>query len=170
MSVEAILKARLDAYTDPAQISKALEDADLDPTIAIRVVALKEEEVDGVPIRDSGAIVSAKTRVSAHLHSGEEGDNKELTGLEVYKILAGTGNMSLGTPRRNLDGSFLLGEGGKVVADYDPPIPVKPGDYVTVKPGQVHSLEAGEQNLVFTFTSSPNHMSPADRVMAVNPS
>lgn len=166
---EQVLRSRLDQYTSVDQIARALEDAKVDPQAGIRVAPLKEETVNGVLIRDSGAIVKAGTRVNAHFHSGAN-VSKEMSGYEVYKILSGTGTISLGTPQRSQDGSFITNEEGKVKVEYEAQQPVGPGSYIVVKPGQVHSLEAGpDEDFKFVFTGSPDHLSPQDRVMAVNP-
>jgi len=167
--VEELLKARIAAYTEADAVA-ALENAgEFDRAVGIQVAPIEEEVVDGITIRDSAARVAPDVQVGAHVHFGGDVDKERpLRGLEVYKILGGEGLMFLGYPNGKQDPE------GRLLIDWDEPIPVSTGSFIPVRPGQAHSLyNPGKRDLVFVFSGSPDHIvpkeSPPDRKMAVTP-
>lgn len=176
VDIEQILTGRLDRYSVD-DIDRAVVGAQIDPAVAIKVAPIPdgEEVIDGILIRDSAAVVDEEVRVNSHIHNGgDDQATKTTRGLEVYKVLEGEGIMSLGDPVLQ-DGDYLRDAAGNIKINYTDHIIVKPGSFVTVKPGQAHSLFNTSKNkkLKFVFNGSPDHIEPkpiaTDRIMATNP-
>lgn len=121
-------------------IYEKIQSAPLDPAVGIRVVPLVGDDAFTL----FAAEIGPHKRVGAHFHG---------TGLEIYQIVEGRGEMHLGTP---------LGDGQTkwhAVAN------VQKGDCFTVQEGEVHQLiNDHDERLIALFGCPKSHLS-TDRTM-----
>ncbi|MFZ5946187.1 MAG: cupin domain-containing protein [Bacillota bacterium] len=125
---------------DLKNIFQALEDAQWDQAVGIKIVKLTGNDVFAF----YAAQIDGHKRVGAHYH---------IDGIEVYQIIAGQGSIYIGSPQ----------DGGDV--KWKQAVSVKTGDCFTVNPGEAHQLvnTAGE-SLILVFACPFSHVS-SDRIM-----
>ena len=129
----------------PAAISiqniyEKIKSAPLDPAVGIRVVPLVGDDAFTL----FAAEIGPRKRVGAHFHA---------TGLEIYQIVEGRGEMHLGKPLGNGQTAW------HAVAN------VQKGDCFTVQEGEVHQLiNDHDERLIALFGCPRSHLS-TDRTM-----
>ncbi len=125
---------------DITNLYRALESAETDPTVGIKVVRITGDE--GFSL--FGGEIEGHKKVRAHYHG---------QGIETYQIIEGQGIIHLGSP----------GQGGDV--EWKEAVPVAKGDCFTVQPGQVHQLEnASPEGLIALFGCPMAHLG-SDRIV-----
>ena len=129
----------------PAAISiqniyEKIKSAPLDPAVGIRVVPLVGDDSFTL----FAAEIGPRKRVGAHFHA---------TGLEIYQIVEGRGDMHVGKP---------IGEGQTA---WHAAVAVQKGDCFTVQEGEVHQLiNDHDERLIALFGCPKSHLS-TDRTM-----
>ena len=117
-----------------------IQSAPLDPAVGIRVVPLVGDDAFTL----FAAEIGPHKRVGAHFHG---------TGLEIYQIVEGRGEMHLGRPR------------GDGQTDWHAAADVRKGDCFTVQAGEVHQLiNDHDERLIALFGCPKSHLS-TDRTM-----
>ena len=117
-----------------------IQSAPLDPAVGIRVVPLVGDDAFTL----FAAEIGPHKRVGAHFHG---------TGLEIYQIVEGRGEMHLGKPR---------GDGQTA---WHATASVQKGDCFTVQEGEVHQLiNDHDERLIALFGCPKSHLS-TDRTM-----
>jgi len=121
-------------------IYEKIKSAPLDPAVGIRVVPLVGDDAFTL----FAAEIGAHKRVGAHFHG---------TGLEIYQIVEGRGEMHIGKP---------LGDGQTA---WYASATVQKGDCFTVQEGEVHQLiNDHDERLIALFGCPKSHLS-TDRTM-----
>ena len=121
-------------------IYEKIQSAPLDPAVGIRVVPLVGDDAFTL----FAAEIGAHKRVGAHFHA---------TGLEIYQIVEGRGEMHLGKP---------LADGQ---TEWHAVANVQKGDCFTVQEGEVHQLiNDHDERLIALFGCPKSHLS-TDRTM-----
>lgn len=121
-------------------IYEKIKSAPLDPAVGIRVVPLVGDDAFML----FAAEIGPRKRVGAHFHG---------TGLEIYQIVEGRGEMHIGKP---------LGDGQ---THWRATALVEKGDCFTVQEGEVHQLiNDHDERLIALFGCPKSHLS-TDRTM-----
>lgn len=121
---------------DLKNISHEIENAVLDPKVNIKIAPLAGDESN----RMYATVLKPGSKVTAHKHA---------SGIELYHILIGSGELYTGSVESNTD-----------VVRWNKPIRVKQGDVFSIPEQTVHQLKnvSPSEDLLLLFSCAGSHL------------